>query len=349
MKTLCFVLLLLALASCSDDPHVADNCESNDELQVYCGFNNPEDLALTPDKQFLIVSEFGGMAPLAEMKFGQLSLFDLTTKTKQSLPVSFADNNWGDAQCFRDSALSFGPHGIDLIERHDGRWQLAVVSHMPYESIEMFELVKQDGWTLQWKGCVNVDGQYYFNDVALSPEGGFYATHMFAKETSMLSVIWNVFAQSETGHVVGWSPVRGLFDLAFTRGSFPNGIALDYPQNHLVVNYNLADKTVLFDLSNEQVLGVYTHNSPDNVVINDGFVWVANHDHAATDTLACGADANCFLAFSINKLSLTDLSLIESYPFSGSNMGVGTVGIIHNDALWIGSYHSDRLGRSSLR
>ena len=39
-------------------------CEDNEELKVYCNFMNPEDLALTPDGNFLIVAEFGGMAPL---------------------------------------------------------------------------------------------------------------------------------------------------------------------------------------------------------------------------------------------------------------------------------------------
>ena len=44
-----------------------DGCKDNEELKVYCNFMNPEDLALTPDGNFLIVAEFGGMAPLAEL------------------------------------------------------------------------------------------------------------------------------------------------------------------------------------------------------------------------------------------------------------------------------------------
>jgi len=37
-----------------------DGCKDNEELKVYCNFMNPEDLALTPDENFLIVAEFGG-------------------------------------------------------------------------------------------------------------------------------------------------------------------------------------------------------------------------------------------------------------------------------------------------
>ena len=59
-----------------------DGCESNEELNVYSNFLNPEDLALTPDGKFLIVSEFGGMAPLVEMTSGNLSFFNIEKKTK---------------------------------------------------------------------------------------------------------------------------------------------------------------------------------------------------------------------------------------------------------------------------
>ena len=58
-----------------------DGCESNEELNVYCNFMNPEDLALTPDDKFLIVAEFGGMAPLVEMTSGKLSFFSLKEKS----------------------------------------------------------------------------------------------------------------------------------------------------------------------------------------------------------------------------------------------------------------------------
>ena len=72
-----------------------DGCESNEELNVYCNFMNPEDLALTPDGKFLIVSEFGGMAPLVEMTSGNLSFFNIEEKTKVNVNIAFAENDWG--------------------------------------------------------------------------------------------------------------------------------------------------------------------------------------------------------------------------------------------------------------
>ena len=62
---ICFMIFLWLGNKDSIQP--VEGCESNAELSVYCNFMNPEDLALTPDDKFLIVAEFGGMAPLVEM------------------------------------------------------------------------------------------------------------------------------------------------------------------------------------------------------------------------------------------------------------------------------------------
>ena len=325
-----------------------DGCKDNEELKVYCNFMNPEDLALTPDGNFLIVAEFGGMAPLVEMTSGKLSFFNIKDKTRSQAKITFGENEWGSGDCSRDSSIPFGPHGIDLVQREDGKHQLAVVSHHPNESIEMFELLEKDGWVLEWRGCVDVDGKYYFNDVSLDMSGNFYATHMFESDFSMIRALWNVFAKSDTGMVIKWTQDNKFEELNYTAGSFPNGIALDQKNNNLIVNYNLGDKSILFDLNSKQSLGTYEHNSPDNVVIKGGFAWVTNHDHSVTESLRCAESVNCTLPFSVNKLSLSDLSLVESYKFESKNMGVGTVGLPHDGSLWIGSYHSDRLAEGSL-
>ena len=344
--TLCVIALLLLGNENITEPLIG--CEDNEELKVYCNFMNPEDLALTPDGNFLIVAEFGGMAPLVEMTSGELSFFNIKDKTKSKAKIAFGENEWGSDNCLRDPSIPFGPHGIDLVQRDDGKLQLAVVSHYPNESIEMFELIKNDGWALEWKGCIDVDGQYYFNDVSLDTSGNFYASHMFDSDFSMIRALWNVFAKSDTGMAVKWTQDNKFEELMYTAGSFPNGIALDQKNNNLIVNYNLGDKSILFDLNSKQPLGIYEHNSPDNVVIQDGFAWVTNHDHSVTETLGCGESANCTLPFSVNKLSLLDLSLVESYKFKSKNMGVGTVGLPHDGSLWIGSYHSDRIAEGNL-
>lgn len=349
MKIFALLIALISITSCSKlFMQPITGCQSDDELTVYCGFQNPEDLALTPDEKFLIVSEFGGMSPLAKMSPGKLSLFDLQDKIKLEASIIFGGNEWGSRNCTRDHNIPFGPHGIDLITRKDGRYQLAVVSHYPTESVEMFELQHDENWFLEWKGCINVENKYYFNDVSLDDSGNFYATHMFDSNYSMVNLAWNVFAKSNTGLVVKWINDNKFEELEYTAGSFPNGIALDQENNNLVVNYNFGDKTVLFDLDNQKQIGVFERNSPDNVIIKDDFVWVANHDHSALSALTCGKKTNCTLPFSINQLALDSLSLIKSYNFQSYNMGIGTIGLPHRGFIWIGSYRSDRIARAQL-
>ena len=80
-----------------------------------------------------------------------------------------------------------------------------------------------------------------------------------------------------------------------------------------------------------------------------GFAWVTNHDHSVARIAGvCRKAVNCTLPFSVNKLSLLDLSLVKSYKFKSKNMGVGTVGLPHDESLWIGSYHSDRIAEGNL-
>ena len=90
MKIFALLIALMSITSCSQlFMQPISGCQSNDELTVYCGFQNPEDLALTPDEKFLIVSEFGGMSPLVEMSPGKLSFFDLQNKTKLETSIIF--------------------------------------------------------------------------------------------------------------------------------------------------------------------------------------------------------------------------------------------------------------------
>ena len=66
--------LLLIVRSYIGPVAAVEECKSNQDIGVICSVKNPEDLAVTPDNNFLIVSEFGGIEPLEEMTPGKLSL-----------------------------------------------------------------------------------------------------------------------------------------------------------------------------------------------------------------------------------------------------------------------------------
>ena len=120
------------------------------------------------------------------------------------MPVTLGLNEWGDPQCDR-TADTFGPHGIDLNVRQDGSYQLAVVNHFPSETIEMFELKKDDQWSLMWRGCIDAPTKYYFNDIALENDGRFYITHMYPREITLVKWLSAALFKYPTGQVLFWN------------------------------------------------------------------------------------------------------------------------------------------------
>jgi len=314
------------------------DCSNSQVLTVYCITSNPEDLALTPDNQSLIVSEFGGIRPYEESQEGSFSIFDLTTSSIKEMPIIIGLNVWGEPQCQRNSD-TFGPHGIDLNKRDDGSYQLAVVNHYPTETIELFELRKDDQWSLIWKGCVNVPEKYYFNDIALESDGSFYVTHMYPREITITAWLNAALFKYSTGLVLFWSHNK-FEELEFTKSGQPNGIVKS--GNTLYVANNLSDSITGYDLVEQQEIAHFHINSPDNLILQDDSIWVTSLEHEAVDVLSCPSE-QCSLPFNVYSLSSQDLKLQKVYSFNEDVMGLPTVALPVDDKIWMGSFRLDRL------
>ena len=96
--------------------------------EILCGTRSPEDLELTPDGKYLVVSQFvngPGGAGVAG-----LVLFDLAKKTYSKMAISAEPRkDWGDPACPGPAGDALRPHGISLGKRANGAWQLYVVNH----------------------------------------------------------------------------------------------------------------------------------------------------------------------------------------------------------------------------
>ena len=215
-----------------------EGCQSDDALTVYCDFQNPEDLAVLPDGRHILVSEFGAITPLSPVNVrGSLSLLDTTDGTKKNIEIEMSDNAWGDPECERENMI-FSPHGIDTNQRLDGSYQVAIVNHMPTETIEFFELIEiNDAWSLIWRGCVDAPGHGYFNDVALKSNGSFYVSQMYDKNISLLMLAVMDTTKEDTGYVYHWTRKKGFKRLINTDGAFPNGVELSNDESNLFINY----------------------------------------------------------------------------------------------------------------
>ena len=200
--------------SASSAPSAAPPCAADEHLTAWCGYKNPEDLAVTPDGRFLLATGFG---TLPDSYLNEMMLFELAPRRRVNVNITHADNTWGDPGCSRVNT-DLSPHGLDLVQRADGRHQVAITNHLPRETIEFFELAPDgEGWQLIWRGCVNAPADEsfgaMFNDVALTIDGGFYATQMFDAQMPFEDLITAGENQEITGAVWRWDRDGGFSKL----------------------------------------------------------------------------------------------------------------------------------------
>ena len=349
---------LLLVVSCSESPEVVEDkvapaddisqakCESDANLKVYCGFKNAEDLALTPDGNFLIMT---GFSALPDTYVSEMYLFELNSQSRADLTITLADNTWGDAACQRDS-LDFSPHGLSLGHRAGGAYQLAITNHLPEETIELFELVQNEAsWDLVWRGCVTAPANTLLNDVALTQSGDFYTTEMYRADLPFEELLAAGATESTTGQVWHWLRAKGFSKLEGTEGSFPNGIALSDDEKYLYINYWFTGKTTKFNLLTAAVEFEHNGGKADNLTNVNGDIWVAKHDISLDQLAECPPTlAQCLLPFTIYKLSGEDMSEQAAYSFNSKIFGVATVAIPHENQVWLGTFHGDRIASFEL-
>ena len=322
-----------------------NECKSDNVISVICGFSNPEDIVVTPDNKFLLMSEFGGISPYGNTSAGDFALLRLADNKKIKPIITFDQNIWGDAACPQNNV--FGPHGIDLVQREDGRYQFNVINHYPNETIEIFELIKTDDsretWSLVWKGCINVPDKYYFNDVALKRNGTFYASHMYPRDIDMVKWLRTSLFKNDSGLVVKWDG-NSFKEIPNSEGSGPNGISLDERSNILFISYNQGDKIVRFDLSINKIVNSFKVESPDNIFLHKNSAWITSLDFQPNDAGDCINKPACSLPFTIYEIDSETFEVFHENSFKKTVFGLPTIAVPIENKIFMGSFHSDRLG-----
>ncbi len=344
-----FVVLLLS--ACGDGLPPITDCQPGSGMTPDCRFQNPEDLAVAPDGERLIVSQMGQMDG---SKPGNLALYQPDGNIDVLFPANGIDDDrsWGDASCPPPDLGAFSPHGIDLVRTTDGRWMLLVVNHGGRESVEFFEVLgRQAETSLAWRGCAEGPENVAFNDVAGRTDGGFYVTHMFPLDGQTLSLLKGAIFGSDTGHVYDWQPGAGWSVVPGSEGPFPNGIALAADGQSLYVNMYLAGEVRKLDLSTGKVAAVYSGGSPDNSTwVGDGRLLVATHTGGLSGGMSCQGleSGSCAMAFSVVSLDPEDLSAATLVSHEGPPMGAATVALEHDGYLYLGTFAGDRVTRLAI-
>lgn len=314
-----------------------------------CGYLNPEDLAVIPGGEFLLVSEMGAFM---SDRPNTLSMLDIAADVRAPLSIGWAEpaERWGDPECVAPETAKFSPHGIDLITRVDGRHQLLVVNHGD-EQVEFFELTASgEESRVDWMGCAKPGMDAYMNDVAGLADGGFFVTHMWNKSTPFETIVSQLTAGEKIGWVWEWQSATGFTKLPNSDEMMPNGIAVSADNSKLFVNVYMANKTIKVDRLTGAVEGEVSVRSPDNVVIDeDGFLWIASHlNDPVNERCEDGHAGPCLLEFQVVKAHSETMSSEVVLRHKGNPMGYATVALPHQGKLYLGSASGDRLAYVAL-
>jgi sugar lactone lactonase YvrE len=325
-------------------------CDEVNGIRPACGFKNPEDLAVVPGGELLLVSEMGTF--LADTP-NTLSLFNIATNQRQTIAVNWdADGTpWGDPNCTAPDPDKFSPHGIDLMTRADGRHQLLVVNHGD-EQVEFFELMNPGGtWQLHWKGCAKPPGDPFINDVAGLNDGGFFATQMWNKTMPFDEVVERLNAGEKIGWVWQWQAHSGFTKLPNSDELMPNGIAVNKDNSKIFVNIYMGNKTIRIDRASTEVDAQFTVKNPDNIIVDgDGSLWVASHLNDPIEGRCPDNHAGpCLLPFEVIKADPDTMEPQVVFEHSGEPMGYVTVALPHQGRLYMGTASGDRLASTEIR
>lgn len=349
---------------------VISECKSSDKISVICDLQNPEDIVHVPQTDLLVASQYAGLEPdkqggLVWINFkteqhGPLSPIVPTIAKANKLNSAHPKNlieesktnnkyldtaSWGDPSCPPLPDNEINPHGIDLFTDESNRERLYVVNHAVRESVEMFELSNNIGEVqLTYRGCVVMPADVHLNDVAGFTTGEFVTTDMGARPGL------------DTGAVYYWSANSGLTRLADTEGMLPNGITLSPDEQKFYVNYYAESKVRSFDFSTQKLIAEADVSLPDNSTwyqTPNGSVnlIIASQQGDWIESIFCSRleEGTCPMAYEILSLNPDTLQATSLFSHQGGPpMGGGTVGLVVEDKLFIGSYASEWLSYIDL-
>jgi sugar lactone lactonase YvrE len=341
--------MLLLVGGCGDSSSPIQGCAGTEVMVPDCRFFNPEDLAVTPRGERLLVSQMGRMDGSLG---GDILLYSPADGSIERLfPGADVedDRSWGDPACPPPDLALFSPHGLDLVARADGSHMLLVVNHGGRESVELFHVTDDDTrLTLRWRGCAEGPEQAAFNDVEGRRNGGFYVTHMMPRDSQFSAMLAGALWGGESGFVYHWDPAAGFDQVAGSAGPFPNGIALTRDERILFINMYLSGEVHKLDLSTGEVVGVAHIPSPDNSSwADDGRLLVASHLGGLLASLSCQnlESGSCGFEFQIVALDPETLSEEVLIRHQGAPMGGVTVAVELDGNLYLGTYAGDRIAR----
>lgn len=338
-------IVLLGACSVPEGTHITD-CIDKGKLHPVCGLQSPEDIAIVPGGDYLLLSELGSMGE----RPGRISLFNVHDESWR--PVFPQENPavpgavQGDASCTEPPGMEMSPHGTHLVQLDDGSWRYLVVNHGEREAVELFTLrISGDGpIELQWQGCVYAAANTLINDAVGTANGDVIYTRMFRPDDFM-GLARGMLGQ-QSGDVWHWSKEQGPRLLPGTSGSLTNGIEISPDERFIFINQYIDKIVQKYDLETETVVASAPVPNADNSSWGPGGrLWLASQATDIASYVACTRDETltCGMHFDIVALDPGTMKSRVIFSHQGPPMGAATVATAHRDKVYIGSYLGDRL------
>jgi hypothetical protein len=349
-------LALAALAGGCAKPEPLRGCEGEPGIEVLCGFQNPEDLAAAPGRDWIVVSQFPRLVDGEIVGAGSLLVLRPRDGERRVLfPMPGADARTGapgvgSPECGGPpDPERFSPHGIDVAPAEDGSTRLLVVNHGGREAIELFRLaVTAEGPSATWEGCVPLPDDAQANDVAALPGGAFVTTKMLPREAGMLDML-RIAAGLATGELLEWTPAGGWRAVEGTEESAPNGVVASPDGETLFFAAWGSSKLVRIGRDGSGRREVALSHHPDNLSwAGEGKLLVTGQRGSITQIPMCGQleSGTCPMPFSVIEVDADALTQQVVFDHDPARLGgAGTVALSHDGSLYIGTFAGDRVLR----
>ena len=340
------VLLLLQSCSLPEGAQIHD-CVDGKLMRVVCGMQSPEDIAVIPGGDYLLLSELGEMGDRA----GRILLFNTNDESwrpiyspaEQKAPTQLQ----GDESCDTPPTEQMSPHGTHLTTLSDGTLRYLLVNHGDREAVELFSVENDSDSqpSLRWQGCIFPAANTLMNDVVGMTNGDVIYTRMF-KPDDFASELRAMLFKSQSGDVWRWNKESGVRLLPGTQGSLTNGIEISPDQRFVFINQYMNQEVHKYDLQKEKVAGVAAIPNADNSAwAPNGDLWLATHSADIRTLLACFQEplVTCGLEFDIVALNPETMAARSVFKHQGPPMGAATVARFSGDKVYLGSFLGDRL------
>jgi hypothetical protein len=307
---------------------------------------SPEDIAIAPGGDYLLLSELGNMGEYP----GRILAFNVSDESwKPIYPVdefTLPTQLQGDPACTRPPGPEMSPHGTHLVQLEDGSWRYLVVNHRGRETVELFSLEQNAKGEpqLAWQGCIYPAANTLINDVVGLANGEVIYTRMFGPEDFLRDT--KGIAGFDSGDVWRWSPNTGLHRLPGTDGALTNGIEISADERYIFINQYMDKEVHKYDLQTERLAATADVAHVDNSAWGpDGRLWLTRHKMEPTVYLACTKDhkRTCGMEFEVVALNPDTMETKVIFNHQGPPMGAATVATPHRDKVYLGSFLGDRL------